>query len=109
MLKLDRQTILVRHSSNVVDKTATQRAVWWRRAAPDPGFGSGIEVLRGDPRCQVDLLGIGERLAGERLAGEGLATEEAPPAFLQIEPARPGGDWHGVDAGWTRGWAANHS
>src|SRR5262249_36167876 len=83
---------LVLRSSKAVDKTTPQVAVGWRRAAPDPGLGPGIEVLRGDARRQSDLAGVGEGLAGERLA-----TEEPPPAFLQVEPAGARREGHGVD------------
>src|SRR5262249_31122529 len=84
---------VVHHSSKAVDNTTTQVAVWWRWAPPDPGVGSGVEVLRGNARRLVDLLGI-----GEVLAGEGLAAEEAPRAFLQDEPAGPRRERDRVDA-----------
>src|SRR5262249_12983401 len=67
--------------------------VWWRWASPDPGLGPGVEMLGRHARRQVDLLGI-----GEGLAGEGLPAEEAPPAFLQVEPTGPRGEGDGVDA-----------
>src|SRR5262249_9586982 len=67
------------------------------RPAPDPRLGAGIELFRRDARCLFDLGRIGEALAGERLP-----PEEPPPAFLEIEPARPGGDEDVVEA-WMRG------
>src|SRR5258706_3951296 len=85
--------VLVLHSSKAVDKATTKHAVrrWW--AAPDPGFGPGIEVFGRHPCCQIELLGVGEGLAGERLA-----AEEAPPAFLQVQPAGPRRDRDGMRA-----------
>src|SRR5258708_6685916 len=79
---------VVLHSSKAVDKTATKVAVWARGTAPDPGFGPRVEMLRGNARRQINLLGI-----GEGLPGEGFPAEEAPPAFLQIEPTGPRRDW----------------
>src|SRR5262249_39229511 len=73
--------------------TTTKVPVWWRWAAPDPGMGPGSEVLRGDARRQVDLVGVGEGVAGERLA-----AEEPPPAVLQVEPAGARGEGDGGDA-----------
>jgi hypothetical protein len=55
------------------------RAGW---TAPDPGLGAMIQLVRGQAGDVVDLLGV-----GKSLAGEGFAAEEAPPTFLEIEPA----------------------
>ena len=42
-----------------------------------------IELRGRDVGSPLDLTGIGKTLSGERIT-----TEEPPPAFLQIEPAR---------------------
>src|SRR5262249_13459755 len=85
---------LVLHSSNTRTKEAPVVPVGLGRPAPDPGLGAGIGRFRGDAGCLCDLGGIGEALAGERLP-----PEEPPPAVLEIEPARPGGDEDVVEAG----------
>ncbi len=54
-----------------------------RWATPHPGLGSPVELSGGDTRGLLDFLGI-----GETLTSEGIAAEEAPPALLQIQPAR---------------------
>ena len=57
------------------------------RTFPDPGLGSQIELSSGDAGRLLDFLGIGKTLPGERIT-----AEEAPPAFLQIEPTGSSGD-----------------
>lgn len=42
-----------------------------------------VELSGGHARGLLNLAGIGKTLSGERIT-----TEETPPAFLQIEPAR---------------------
>jgi hypothetical protein len=78
---------LVRRSSKIVDKATTQRAVWRRRTAPDPGMGAAIELARRHARGEGDLGAI-----SETLAGVGGAAEEAPPPFDEIEPSGPDGN-----------------
>lgn len=51
---------------------------------PNPRFRPKVELFCGDPRSQLDLLGV-----GEALSGQGLASEQSPPRFLEVEPARP--------------------
>ena len=58
-------------------------AVIFGRPTPDPGCGPSVELLRGDARGLLDLFGVGKALPGQRIA-----AKEAPPALLQIEPAR---------------------
>ena len=53
------------------------------RSSPDPGLGTRIELDGGHTGGLFDLIGIGKTLTRERIT-----TEEPPPAFLQIEPAR---------------------
>ncbi len=57
------------------------------RTSPDPGLGPQVELSRRDAGSLLDLLGIGKALPGERIT-----AKKPPPAFLQIEPTRPGGD-----------------
>src|SRR5258707_12577818 len=82
--------VLVRRSSKAVHEPATERAVWWRWAPPDPGTGAGIELVRRKTRGDGQVLGI-----GEVLAREGVTPKEGPPAFDQVEPggAHWDGDW----------------
>jgi len=58
-----------------------------RRASPDPGLGSMIELSGGNAGGLFDLPGVGKTLSGKRIT-----TEKPPPAFLQIEPARAFGN-----------------
>lgn len=57
------------------------------RSSPDPRLGSSVELRCRHLHRSFNLIGI-----GEALAGEGIAAEEAPPALLQIEPARSFGN-----------------
>ena len=52
-------------------------------SSPDPGLGPQIELLGGHTCGLLDLFGIGEALASQRVP-----AKKAPPALLQIEPAR---------------------
>src|SRR5690242_644603 len=88
---------LVLHSSNAVHEPAPQLPGWRRGAAPDPRFGTPVELLRSDLRRVLDL-----GMIGEALAGEGVVPEQAPPRFLEIEPAGALGDEHGMRAGMGR-------
>jgi hypothetical protein len=91
---------LVLRSSKAVDKTAAQVAMraGWR--APDPGLGAMIKLVRGKAGDVVDLFGV-----GKGLAGAGLVPQQAPPAFLEMEPACT----RGRKMGETRGWASSQS
>ena len=53
------------------------------RSAPDPGIGSPVELSGSDASGLLNLIRVGKALAGQRIA-----TEKAPPALLQVEPAR---------------------
>ena len=78
---------LVLHSSKAIGKETTTITRRPGRTPPDPGLSPPIELSGGDAGGLLDLFGIGKTLPGERIT-----AEEAPPALLQIEPARPGGD-----------------
>ncbi len=69
----------------------TTRCLRW--TSPDPGPGPQVELRRRDASGLLNLLRIGKALPGERIA-----TEESPPALLQIEPARSGGNEDLLDA-----------
>ena len=84
---------LVLSSLNAVTKESAKVAMILGKPSPDPRLGSQIELSGGDAGGLLDFLGIGEALTGERIA-----AEEAPPALLQIEPARSGGDEDLVEA-----------
>ncbi len=85
---------LMLHSSKRIYKMAAAVPLSRRRTAPDPRLGPRIELLSGESSGVVDLLGI-----AEVLPREGVPAEQAPPAFLQVQPARAGGQGHLFDAG----------
>ena len=70
-------------SLNAITKESAVVAMILGRPTPDPGLGAPVELLGGNTGGLLDLFGIGEALPSERIA-----AEEAPPALLQIEPAR---------------------
>ncbi len=84
---------LVLSSLNTVAKETTIAAMILGRPSPDPGFGSQVELSGSDAGSLLDLLRIGKALPSERIA-----TEEAPPAFLQVEPAGPSRNEDVMDA-----------
>jgi hypothetical protein len=74
-------------SLNAITKESAVVAVILGRPTPDPGLGAPVELLGGNTGGLLDLFG-----RGLALPSEGIAAEEAPPALLQIEPARSGGN-----------------
>jgi hypothetical protein len=74
---------LVLRSLNAVTKESAVMAVILGRPSPDPGFGPPVELLGSDAGGLFNLIGISKALPSQRVA-----AEEAPPALLQIEPAR---------------------
>src|SRR5262245_50417303 len=78
---------LVLRSSNTIIKETPVMPGRLERPAPDPWLGAGIELVRCDAGRLYKLGRISKALSGERLA-----PQESPPAFLQVEPARSGGD-----------------
>jgi hypothetical protein len=83
---------------------ATELAVRTWRPSPDPGCRVAIELSGGDTRDVGDIVGV-----GQRHAGEGRATEEAPPAFDEIEPGGADGNERLVDARMVRKPVPNRS
>lgn len=75
--------MLVLRSLNPVTKDTPIVAMILGRPSPDPGLSSMIELSGGDAGSLLDLARIGKALSSKRIT-----TEEAPPAFLQVEPAR---------------------
>jgi hypothetical protein len=71
------------------------------RTTPNPWFRPEIELFRGDPRSQPDLPRV-----GEALSGQSLASEQSPPRFLEVQPARPHWD---EDLLSSRGCLSSHS
>lgn len=57
------------------------------RSTPDPRFGSSIELRRCHLHGLLNLIGVGKTLASQRIA-----AEDAPPAFLEVEPTGPFGN-----------------
>ncbi len=53
------------------------------RPSPNPGFGPVVELRRCHLHRSLDLIGIRKALPSERIT-----AEEAPPAFLEVEPTR---------------------
>jgi hypothetical protein len=70
------------YSSKAVTKETMQMAPGLGRSSPDPRLGAPVELRRGHACRLLELIGIGKTLSSERIA-----AKEAPPAFLQIEPA----------------------
>jgi len=68
-------------SLNAVTKETTiaARILGW--PSPDPGLGSPVELSGGNTGGLLDFLRI-----GETLTSKGITAEEAPPAFLEVEP-----------------------
>jgi hypothetical protein len=85
---------LVLRSLNPITKETAITARYLRRTSPDPGLSPQVELRGGDASGLLNLLGI-----GKALPGESVAAEEAPPALLQIEPARSGRDEDVMEAG----------
>ena len=75
---------LVLRSLNTITKESTIVTVILGRPSPDPGLGPPVELRGGDTGSLFDLLGIGKTLPGQCVP-----AKQAPPALLQIEPARP--------------------
>jgi hypothetical protein len=84
---------VVLRSSKAVTKETMQMASCFERPSPDPWLGSAVELGCSHSRGLFNLLSI-----RKTLACKGIATEEPPPALLQVEPARPFGDEHLLDA-----------
>ena len=78
-----RVAVLVLSSLNTITKESAIVAMVLRWAAPDPGLGAPVELCGGDTGGLFDLLGVGKTLSSQRIP-----PEKAPPALLQIEPAR---------------------
>jgi hypothetical protein len=57
------------------------------RTSPDPWLGANIELSGGDASGLLNLIRV-----GETLSSQSVASEKTPPAFLQVEPARPSGN-----------------
>lgn len=80
-------------SLNPVTKVTPIVAPGLGRPFPDPGFGSLVELGSRDTDSLLDLFGI-----GEALPGEGITSDEPPPTFLPIQPSRPRGNEHVMEA-----------
>jgi hypothetical protein len=87
------EALLVLSSLNTITKESAIAAMILGRTSPDPGVGPQVELRGRHTSGLFDLFGV-----GKALASEGIAAEEPPPALLQIEPARPGGDEDMMDA-----------
>jgi hypothetical protein len=81
-------------SLNIVTKETAVTTRDLRRASPDPGLRTQVELGCGDARSLLNLLGIGKTLSSKCVA-----AEEPPPALLQVEPACPRGNEDVLDAG----------
>lgn len=71
-------------SSKAIPKAAAEMSAGLGRPPPNPGFRPVVTLLRRHLHRLFNLTGIGETLARQLIT-----TEEAPPAFLEIEPTRP--------------------
>ena len=84
----------VLRSLNAITKESAITARDLRWASPDPGLRPQVELSGGDASSLLNLLG-----SGKALPGEGVTAEEAPPALLQVEPARSRGNEDVMEAG----------
>ncbi len=84
---------LVLRSLNPITKDSAMITGYLRWASPDPGVGPPIELRSSDAGGLLNLFGIGKALPSECVT-----TEEPPPALLQIEPTRSGGNKDVMDA-----------
>jgi hypothetical protein len=84
---------LLLRSLKTIRKETAIAAMILGRTAPDPRFGSPVELSGSDASGLRNLIGVGKTLSSQRIA-----AEEAPPALLQVEPARPSGNEHLMDA-----------
>jgi hypothetical protein len=83
-------------SLNAVTKNTSIVTPGLGRPSPDPGLGSPVELGGGHTGRLLDFPGI-----GKTLACEGITPEQAPPALLEIQPARSRGNEDLVEA-WMR-------
>jgi hypothetical protein len=75
---------VVLRSLNAITQESAVVAVILGRPTPDPGFGAPVELFGGNAGGLLDLRGV-----GEALSSQGITPEEAPPAFLEVEPSLP--------------------
>lgn len=83
---------LLLRSLKAIRKEATIVAVILGRSTPDPGVGAVVKLSGHDARGLLDLISVGKTLSSQRIA-----TEEAPLAFLEVQPARSFGNEHVVE------------
>ena len=77
-----RNRALVLRSLKAITKESSVVAVILERPTPNPGVGTSVELSGRDARGLLNLIRVGETLSSERIA-----AEEAPPAFLEVQPA----------------------
>jgi hypothetical protein len=65
-----------------ITKEPMQTAPGFGQSSPHPWFCPVVELHRRHLHGSFNLISIGEALSSERIT-----TEEAPPAFLEVEPA----------------------
>ena len=71
---------LLLRSLKTIIKDATIVAMIFRRSTP--GIGTPVELSGGDASGLLNFISIGKTLSSQRIA-----SEEAPPTFLQVQPA----------------------
>ena len=79
-----RENLLLRSLKKAIRKETAIVAMILGRTAPDPRFGSPVELSGRDASGLRNLIGVGKALSSQRIA-----AEEAPPALLQVQPACP--------------------
>jgi len=78
---------LLLHSLKTIREGGGQVTTRLRRSTPDPRFGTSVELSSGDTSSLLNLIRV-----GKTLSSQSIASEAAPPALLQVEPARSSGN-----------------
>jgi hypothetical protein len=71
----------VLRSLKAITKESSVVAVILGRPTPDPRIGAPIQLSGGDTCGLFNFISVGKTLSGKRIA-----AEEAPPAFLKVQP-----------------------
>src|SRR5215471_2769625 len=75
-------SLLLLRSSKTITKEATIVTVVLGRPTPEPRLGAAVELSGGDTGGLFNLTSVGKTLSCQRVT-----SKEAPPAFLEVQPA----------------------
>jgi hypothetical protein len=84
--RVNKVAVMLR-SLNPVTKETPIMTMILGKASPDPGSGSSVELGRRNTCRLFDFIG-----SSETLSSESITAEKSPPAFLQVQLARSGGN-----------------